>query len=144
MTVYESLVIWLNSILTGLKNNFPIKAAVIDLEIIPDWQEFANAGLFSSPNDLQDELIAGQRKYTEFKTLYLRLPFEQYQNRLKNEIFIEEFRKSIHEKFMDGLLPKDGREWINISISSGIYPAQRQPNNQFADYLIPLRVVYIE
>ncbi|MCL2879045.1 MAG: hypothetical protein FWF29_02255 [Treponema sp.] len=143
MTVYESLVQWLNGILTDPKNGFPVASTVIDLEMIPNWQEYQNAGLFSSPNDIHTPLIGGQVKYIEFKSFYLRLPFNEFQERLNNEVFLEKFRECINWGTLRGALPRDNREWFEISCTTGIYPAQRQENNQYADYLIPLRVVYI-
>jgi hypothetical protein len=143
-TVYESLVIYLNEILTDPKNNFPKVYTVIDLELIPNWTEFENAGIFSSPNDLTSELIAGKVKHTDFKSFYLRRPFREFTNRLGNEMFFEKFKACIYEKNLDGIMPKDGREWIKIELNGGIYPAQRQESGEFADYLLPLRLVYIE
>jgi hypothetical protein len=144
MTVYESLVNWLNEILQDPKNNFPNVYTVIDLEMIPDWREFENAGIFSSPNDLSAPLIAGKIKHTDFKSFYLRRSFKEFTNRLENETFFEKFKACFHEKNLDCIMPEDGREWASIELNGGIYPAQRQENNEYADYLVPLKLVYIE
>lgn len=143
MTVYESLVNWLNQILQDPKNNFPSVFTVIDLEVIPDWREHENAGIFSSPNDLSTPLIAGQVKHTDFKSFYLRRPFKEFANRLENEAFFEKFKGCIHEKNLDCIMPEDGREWIKIELNGGIYPAQRQADSGYADYLVPLKLVYM-
>jgi len=143
MTVYESLVNWLNAILTDPQNGFNFDAIIIDLEMIPNWQDSMNAGLFSSPNDIHTSLMAGQVRHTEFKSFYLRLPFKEHNERLSNEAFFEKFRKCIYEKNVEGFLPSDGRDWHEISCG-GIYPAQRQEDNQYADYLIALKLIFIE
>ena len=143
-TVYESIVIWLNSILQNPINSFPSTALVIDLETIPNWTEFQNAGIFSSPNDIATELLAGNVKHTEFKSFYLRMSFGDFQNRLKNETFLEKLRQCIHERNQSGPMPIDGREWVSININAGIYPAQRAENNLWAEYLVPLKLVYVQ
>jgi len=143
-TVYESVVIWLNSILQDRNNDSSIKAFIIDLEMIPNWIEFPDAGLFSPPNDIRTEMIGGQRKHQEFKYFCLRMPFGEFQNRLSNEAFIENLEKCIYEKNQNGVYPTDGREWISIEVNSRIYPAQRDEANHHADYLVNLKLVYIQ
>ena len=141
-TVYESLVTWLNEILTDPENEFPETLTVIDLEQIPNWQEFQNAGLFSSPNDIQVEYMGGQIRHTEFKSLYLRLSFKEFSERLRNETFLEKFRRCINKKALSGIMPSDGRKWLKINCNGSIYPAHRQENNEYADYLVPLAIEY--
>lgn len=144
MTVYESLVKWLQGILKDPENNFPAVYTFIDLEMIPYWTEYENAGIFSSPNDLTAPLVAGKVKHTDFKSFYLRKSFKEHTNRLENEIFFEKFKACIYEKNLDCIMPEDGREWTSIGLNGGIYPTQRQENNEFADYLVPLKLVYVE
>jgi hypothetical protein len=143
MTVYESLVQWLNDILIDPENCFPSIYKVIDLEMIPNWTEYQNAGLFSSPNDIHTSLIGGQQRHTEFRSFYLRLPFSEFTERLRNEVFFEKFRDYIYEKDLDGQFPKDGRDWESIKCNAGISPAQKAEDNSFVDYLVALKLVYV-
>jgi len=148
MTVYESIESWLNSILLELRNEFPHPYTMIDVNNIPlptdhPGIDFQAAGLFSSPNDLTTELMGGQVKHTDFKSFYLRRPFGEFDSRLENESFFEKLGQKIHEKNLDGNFPKDGRDWRSIEINAGIYPAQRDEANRYADYLIPLKLVYV-
>ena len=149
MTVYESLVSWLNSILLEIRNEMPHPFTAIDLEKIPlptDYPgvDFQAAGLFSSPNDMSTTLIGGQVKHTEFKSFYLRRPFKEFPSRLENENFFERLAKKIHERNLDSNFPADGRAWQSIAINAGVYPAQRDEANRYADYLIPLKLIYVE
>ena len=144
MTVYQSLVLWLNSILTDPANSFPPSNLFIDLEVIPNIDNADNSGIFSSPNDIAEERIAGDVKYTEFKSFYLRRTFNNFQNRLNNEAFLEKLRECIRERNQNGPMPNDGREWVSISVNAGIYPAQRDEALKHADYLVPLKLVYIQ
>lgn len=143
-SVYQSLVIWLNNIITDEKNGFPPKSLFIDLETIGNVANAENAGIFSSPNDLQSPLMAGSVKHTEFKSFYLRMPFNNFQNRLSNEAYLEKLRKCIYMKNLDGIRIKDGRKWLSISVNAGIYPTTRADNMSTAEYLCPLKLVYIE
>jgi len=148
-TVYVSIVNWLNEILLELKKETDHSFTVIDLERIPlpsDYPQvdFQAAGLFSSPNDQTSTLMGGQVKYTSFKSFFLRRPFKEFSSRLDNENFFEKLAKRIHDRNLDGNLPKDGRQWKEISVNSGVYPAMRDTAETYADYLIPLKLVYIE
>ena len=149
MSVYVSIVSWLNSILLELKDEFPHPFTIIDLEKIPlpsDYPQidFQAAGLFSSPNDLTTELMGGQVKHTDFKSFYLRRPFKEFSSRLENENFFEKLAKKIHERNLDSNFPHDGRWWSAIKINAGTYPAQRDEASLFADYLIPLKLIYLD
>jgi len=143
-TVYASLVIWLNSIVTDPKNEFPPKTLFIDLEVIGNVPNADNGAIFSSPNDIVTEFMAGSAKHTEFKSFYLRMPFSSFPQRLSNEAYLEKLRKCIREKDLDGIRINDGRKWLSISVNAGIYPAQREANMSSAEYLVPLKLVYIE
>jgi len=148
-TVYNSIVSWLNSILSDLRDEFPHPFTAIDANNIPlpsDYPgtEFQAAGLFSSPNDIASNLIGGQVKHTSFKSFYLRRPFKLADMRQENEAFFERLSSKIHERNLDYIMPQDGRDWQSITVNSGWYPAQRDAANAYADYLIPLRLVYIE
>jgi len=143
-TVYESIVIWLNTILTDPDNGFPSTHIVIDMQTIPNWQDFQNAGLLSSPNDIRTEMIGGQRKCQEFKSFYLRIPYNEFQSRLQYEEYFEKLEKCIYKNVMDGIKIDDDREWVSISVNAGIYMAQKDDVNRHADYLVPLKLVYIE
>jgi len=150
MTVYESVVDnFLNPILLELKAEFNNPFVILDLEKIPlptDYPgiDFQAGGIFSSPNDISSELIGGQTKRTDFKSFYLRRPFKEFSSRLENESFFEKLAKSIHERNLDSNFPQDGRQWHSIQINAGIYPSQRDTAELWADYLIPLKLVYVE
>jgi len=62
---------------------------------------------------------------------------------LENEAFFEKFINKINERNLNGIMPKDGREWVSIEINTGIYPAQIQESDLYADYLVPLKLVFI-
>ena len=145
MTVYQSIISWLTEILNELK---PASFTVIDLERIPNQDEWAKegyaiSGIFSNPNDLHTPMMAGQSKHTEFKSFYLRLPFNELNERKENEDYIEILRKKIQNRNLDGIRINDGRRWLSIEINGGIYPAQKEIGMQYADYLVPLKLVYI-
>jgi hypothetical protein len=149
MTVYQTIVEWLNQILLELRNEFPHPFISIEPEMIPlegtygQGVEFQAGGIFSSLNDISTTLIGGQVKHTEFKSFYLRRPFNEYDSWLENERFFERLREIIHEKNLDRAMPVDGRQWKEISINAGIYPAQTDNGNRWADYLVLLRLIYI-
>jgi len=149
MTVYESIVTWLGSILSELQNEFPHPFSIIEPDRIPlpndyNQTDFQAGGLFSSPNDMTTTLMGGQVKHTDFKSFYLRRPFKLVDSRKENENFFEKLTKKIHERNMDCDMPKDGRQWKEITVNSGVYPAQRDSGELWADYLVNLRLVYIE
>ena len=146
ITVYESLQAWITDIFNDPKNGFPRIFTVIDLENIPNQQEFPGmglSGLFSSPNDDKKLLIGGQVKHIVFKSFYVRRTFFEFTERFNNEAFFEKFERCVYERNINGTMPKDGREWISIEINAGIYPAQIQEGNRFADYIIPLKLTFI-
>jgi len=138
MTVFQSVHGWLTDLLS-----FQTVWTFIDLEKIPNDPRFDNAGIFSSPNDIHTQLMGGQVRHTEFKSFYLRRPFSQFNERLSNETFIEKLRGLVYERNLDGIMPKDGRDWVSIEVNGGIYPAQQDQAGQWADYLIPLKLVYV-
>jgi len=149
MTVYESVTKFINDILLELRNEFPHPFTIIDLEKIPlptDYPgiDFQAAGLFSSPNDLTSTLNGGQVKHTDFKSFYIRRPFKELPSRVENEAFFERLAKKIHDRNLDCNMPVDGRGWRSITINAGAYPAQRDESGKWADYLIPLKLVYVE
>ena len=140
ITVYESIARnWLTPLLATIEEGH----IVIEVENIPDFAQFINAGLFSSPNDQHFDTMVGRQRHIEFKSFYIRRPFRDFPQRLSNEAYMEAVRDLIFQTDLNSDLPKDGREWISIRINGGIYPAQRQENMQWADYLIPLRLEYI-
>jgi hypothetical protein len=146
-SIYKSIEEWIRSILVELMSEFPHPYSILDLEHIPlpaehNGYEFQAGGIFSSPNDITVELIGGQVKHEDFKTFYLRRPFVNPELRQENEAFLERLKEKIHERNLDYNMPKDGRDWKSIEINAGIYPALKAENNEYADYLIPLRLVY--
>jgi hypothetical protein len=148
MTVYESITEWLKIILLELREEFPHPFTAIEPEKIPlegeygQGAEFQAAGIFSSPNDMTAGLMGGQVRHTEFKSFYLRRPFDELPSRLKNEGFFERLKEIIHDKNLRWDMPKDGRKWKSIEINAGIYPAQIDTASRWADYLVPLKLVY--
>ena len=140
ITVYESIArFWLTPLLATIEPTH----TVIEIENIPDFAQFNNAGLFSSPNDIHTQMLGGQVKHIEFKSFYLRRGFRDNAARQNNEAFMEALRAKIYDMNMNYDLPVDGREWISIAINGGIYPSFRHENLSFADYLVPLRLEYI-
>jgi hypothetical protein len=150
MTVYESIVNeFLNPILLELEKEIPHGYSIIEPEKIPLPEEyqgvnFQAGGIFSSPNDMTTPLMGGQLKHTDFKSFYLRRPFKEKETRIGNADFFERLARKIHERNLDWNMPKDGRDWKSIEINAGVYPANRDETSQWADYLIPLRLVYVE
>ena len=149
MTVYESVQSWLSEIINELKAEFNHPFTAIDVNHIPlptEYQgvDFQAAGLFSSPNDSTSMLIGGQVKHVDYKSFFLRRPFKEAETRQENEKFFERLAKKISERNLDYSLPKDGRDWKSIEINAGVYPAQRDEASLWADYLVPLKLVYIE
>ncbi len=90
------------------------------------------------------ELMGGQTKYTAFKSFFIRRPFKEFSSRLENENFFEKLSKKIRDRNLDSQMPVDGRDWKSITINAGIYPAQRDESSTVADYLVPLKLIYIE
>jgi len=149
MTVYESIEKWLKSILLELRGEFPHPFTMIDANKIPLPADHAGinfqaAGLFSSPNDSTDALNGGQVRHTDFKSFYVRRPFNEFKSRLENEKFFERLAEKIHDRNLDYIMPDDGRDWKSISINAGVYPAQIDTAGSWADYLIPLRLEYTQ
>jgi hypothetical protein len=143
MTVYESLANWLNDILNDPKNEFPENMeTVIDLETLPESSEHQNTALFSSPNDIQEQMLGGQVRKTVFKIWYIKKPFKERPDRLENERFFEKLRKAIYKKNLSGAMPKDGRKWRSVEYQGGIYPAQRQENEDYAVYPVNIKLIY--
>ena len=147
MTVYESIATWLTGLFNERSNGFPTGITVIDLENIPAQTEFPGmnlSGLFSSPNDIHTPLMSGQVKHTIFRSFYFRRNFTTTQTRMANEQFFDLLREVITKYNLAFKLPNDGRKWRSIEINAGIYPAQIDEARNFADYLIPLRLIYIQ
>jgi RNA binding exosome subunit len=148
MTVYETIREWLNKILLELQNEFPHSFTAIEPEKIPlegeygQEVEFQAGGIFSSPQDITTTLMAGQVKHTEFKSFYLRRPFDECESRVENERFFERLKEIIYEKNLRWDMPEDGRKWKSIEINSGVYPANIDTASLLADYLVPLKLVY--
>ena len=149
-SVYESIVDeFLNPILLEFKKEMPHDYSIIEPEKIPLPEEyqglnFQAGGIFSSPNDMTTPLMGGQLKHIEFKSFYLRRPFKKKETRIENADFFERLARKIHERNLDCNMPKDGRDWKEISVNSGWYPAQRDTAETWADYLVNLKLVYIE
>jgi len=143
MTVYETVQQWLTEIINEFLKEFSAPFAVINLEQIPERIEYQNAELFSDTNDIHTRRIAGDTKHTEFKSFYLRRPFSEFGSRLENEAFFEKIKNRINERNLNGIMPRDGREWVSIEINTGIYPVQIQETDLYADYLVPLKLVFI-
>jgi len=149
MTVYQSIVNWLNQILFEINTEIPNPFEIIDEENIPSPSDypgltFLASDIFSNPNDLTTTLIGGQVKHTEVKPFYLRRPFNEFYPRSQNESFFEKLEYKIFEKNFNGDMPSDGKDWKSIELNAGIYPAQRNEESQWADYLILLKLIYVE
>jgi len=142
-SVYKSLKDWLNNLLADPENGFPQSAFVIDVEQIPNLGQYQSAGLFSSSNDVSKQQIAGDYECTEFKSFYIRLPFNTSREREDNEVFKERLRDCINYQGMHNIGIRDGRSWMSICVNVGIHPAQMQGDNLWADYLVNLKIVYI-
>jgi hypothetical protein len=143
------MVDWLNTILNEMRSEFPHPFTMIDanrISLPSDFNDivFQSAGLFSSPNDLVTPLMGGQLKHTEFKSFYLRRSINEFPQRRENEAFFERLAKIIRKRNLSGNMPKDGRDWMSITVNAGIYPAQRDGAERWADYLVNLRLVYID
>jgi hypothetical protein len=143
MTVFESLKYWLLGIFENPENDID-GVYWIDLETLPENVKHQNAALYSSPNDTAIEQVGGTIRHIDFKTLYFRKDFKEYEERITNEAFFEKIRKRINEKNLDGVMPDDGREWISIKHTGPAYPSQKQENLDFAIYQVNLRLEYIE
>ena len=147
MTVYESLAVWLNDILSDPQNEFSPVPVVIDLELVPNfkasngWQDTA---LFSNPNDLHFPMNGGQTRHVVTKTWYIKRDFLEFPSRLETERFMERLRKAIHKKALGAQYPNDGRTWRKISVEGGVFPYQRAENLSEAIYQVTLRLEYIE
>ena len=151
MTVYQSVAEWLmNIVLPKVEKN--ANHTVVDIEVVPDWATWNNAGIFNSPNEISTPMMGGQEKRTEFKSFYIRRPFtesslaQDFQDRLGNENYMEKLRDVIYEMNLDCDFPQDNRQWESVSINGGIYPAQKAVGTlgREAFYLVPLRLVYIK
>ena len=152
-SVYETITKWIGSILNELQNEFPHPYSILEPDRIPlpedyprseGFPDFTAGGIFSSPNDMTTTLMGGQVKHIEFKSFYLRRKFKLVDSRKENEKFFERLARKIHERNLDYNLPKDDRDWKEISVNSGWYPAQRDTAETWADYLVNLKLVYIE
>jgi len=143
MTIFESLVSWLHDILTDPKNGLP-GTWKVDSEMLPDYskEKWESAALYSNPNDMQEPLMAGRIKHTDYKTFYVRRNFGSVKIQIKNEAVLEQLKKSVHIKALDGAYPKDGRQWMGISYQGGAYPSTKEEN--WAIYQITLKLVYID
>jgi len=93
--------------------------------------------------DITTTLMGGQVKHIEFKSFYIRRPFEKTEKRQENEYFFERLAKKIHERNLDSEYPKDDRSWNSITINAGIFPSQRDEANLYADYLVSLKLIYL-
>ena len=151
MTVHQSIAAWLNGILTDSENGFPPSINVIDIENIPEIEKVpgqqggsSNSGLFSSPNDIHSQLLDGRTKHTIFRSWYLRMDILSAKERERNEEYFEKLRECIDLSVMRGDYPDDGRGWLGIAINGGVYPAQRDSGGSRADYLVPLKLVFIK
>jgi len=152
-SVYEIITQWLNSILLELKDEFPHPFTILEPDRIPlpedyprseGFPDFTAGGIFSSPNDMTTTLMGGQVKHTKFKSIYIRKRFKLVDSRKDNEKFFEKLARKIRDRNLDSDFPRDGRDWKEISVNAGIYPSQRDSAEEFADYLCPLKLVYIE
>jgi hypothetical protein len=149
MTVYKSLSDWLLEIFANPQNGFPSFYYVIDLEVLPDLLnsrdiQYQYSSLYSSPNDIQTPLCAGQVKHKDFKTFYVKRAFSEHDDRMGNEEFFEKLKRAITLKNLRGIMPQDGRKWRGISYEGGVYPSQRPEDGRIAIYQINLRLEYIE
>jgi len=140
ISVQKSIANWLMlEVLPQVQSNL----VTVDIETIPNCTESENAGLFSSPDDIKTELIGGQIKKTEFKLFFIKKHFNTEENRQDNEDFKEKLEEIITNMNRSFNLPQDGRDWISIDINGGIYPVKKDDNNIFADYIIPLKLIYV-
>jgi len=142
MTIFESLALWMYDILTP-QNDLP-GTWKVDSEMLPDYtiKKWESTALYSNPNDIQEPLIGGQVKHTDYKTFYLRRSFGDVTIQIKNEVVLEKLKKCIHIKALSGIYPKDGRKWRSISYHGGAYPSTKEDN--WAVYQITLKIVYID
>jgi hypothetical protein len=149
MTVYKSLADWLFEIFADPQNGFPSVFYVIDLEVLPSLLngqdiQYQYSAIYSSPNDMQKTLCAGQVKRTDFKTFYVKRQFTELDDRIGNEEFFEKLKKCIARKNLRAVYPQDGRKWRGIAWEGGVYPSQRSEDGMVAIYQINLRLEYIE
>jgi len=143
MTVFESLKKWLEEIFEDPENGFD-GVYWIDSEVLPSSVKQQNAALYSSPNDTVTELLGGQHKHVDYKTLYFMKDFKEHDIRISNEAFFEKLRNCIAEKNAEWIMPDDGREWTSIKHTGPAYPSQKQENLDFAIYQVNLRLEYVE
>jgi hypothetical protein len=143
MTVFESLASWLYGILSEPGSGLP-GTWKVDNETLPDYtkEKWESAALYSNPNDIQEQMTAGQIRHTDYKTFYIRRDFGNVTTQIKNEAVLEKLKKCIHDKALDGIYPKDGRQWRGISYHGGAYPSTKEAT--WAIYQITLKLVYIE
>jgi len=149
VTVYESIALWLNGIFADPNNGFTDTLVLIDID---NLQESFSAqgvpaqvtGLYSSPNDIQKPMMAGQVKNIIFRAFYVRRDFKTLEIRKNNEVFFEKLKKAIREKNLKWSMPKDGRKWRSIIYTGGVFPSQRAENNDWAIYQVNLKAEYIE
>lgn len=150
MTVYQEVAIYLSSLLkdNGFDN---ADFTVFDLEQIGEFNTnnpnlpLTPTGLFSAPNDLSSMMLGGQRKMTIFRTWYVRFHFTKFEDRLKNEEYVEKFEKTLWRETLNANLPKsEGRRYSRFEQQGTAYPYQRAENNEWALYAFTFRIVYEE
>jgi len=143
ITINESV---LDNFLLPILNELGVKYNqefnLLDIDLIPE-SEWINSKFYSNPNNIHTPLVGGQVRYTEYKTFYIRLHFNNDSLRHQKEAFFDEFKEIIHKKNLNYEMPQDGRDWKEISINGGVYPIKKQTDNSFIDYLIPIRIIYI-
>jgi hypothetical protein len=143
MTVFEEMALWLGGI---LKDKFPSREFIIDLEHMPSESKWENAAIMSNPNDLAVTLMSGRVKHTDFKTFYVQQDFKDTKKRINNEVFFETLKTAVAKKNLDGGLPaaSETRQWRSVECAGTAYPSGRAENEDTAIYQITLRLVYIE
>jgi len=139
ISVYESITNWLSDILTQILPDY----TVIETENVTNWLQFGNSALLNSPNEIVTPLMGGQRKHTEFKTFFLKRQLQDSDERKDYEVIKDKLMDIIYNKNINYEFPDDGRDWKEISLNGGIYPVQKDENNNYADYMIPLKLIFI-
>jgi hypothetical protein len=141
MTALEQLISYVESILnTGLRGDF-----VIGAELLPTERNFKNAMLKAQPNDTERQFVDGRRRFTKYKTLYLKLNFTGEQDRLENEALLTEVQDIIYRKNRRyELPPNEGRKWVSLECSGSPYTIHIDENSNTAIYQITLKIIYEE
>jgi hypothetical protein len=141
MTALEELAAFIGGALnTELQGGF-----VIGTELLPAERDFQNAALKAQPNDTEASYIDGRRKFTKYKTLYIRSGFADDAERLHNEEFLTEMQGIIHRKNRRRELPAGGgRKWMSVECVGSPLVVALDESGREATYQTLLKIVYEE